>query len=457
MRVIICGAGRVGFGIARALVRENADITVIDRSAELISRISEDLEVRGVVGHGSHPNILANAGAESADMVIAVTLSDEVNMVACQICHSLFKVPTKIARVRAQSYLDPAYKDLFSRAHMPIDVIISPEIEVGRAVLERLKTPGAAVSRAFADGAVYAIGVRIDEDCPIIETPIEQIRELFPRLKIEIVGVRRAGKVFTPNDDTQLAPGDDLYFIAAAEEVDHALEVIGREERSARRVVLVGGGNVGLYVAEALEKSRSVKTRLIESDMERAQKIADRLRRTIVINGSGLDTDILREAGIQDAEALVALTNDDRVNVLAAVIGKREGAKRTISLVNNQEYAPLSEAVGVDIAVDPRASTISTILQQVRRGRIKSVYPVADGAAEVLEAIALKTSPIVGEPLSRVELPEGVLLGAVVKNGAVELPGPNTVAEAGDRIILFALKDAVAKVEQMFRVSLEYF
>ncbi len=457
MRIIICGAGRVGFGIARALVREGADVTVVDQSEKLIAEMSDTLEVRGVVGHGSHPNVLAEAGADSADMVIGVTYSDEVNMIACQICHSVFSVPTKIARVRAQTYLDPKYRDLFSRKHMPIDVIISPEVEVGRAVLERLRTPGATESRAFADGAVYALGVRLSDDCPILETPIEQIGELFPSLKIIIVGVRRGGKVFSPAQETQLQSGDDIYFVAGVDHVEHALEVIGREQRSARRVVIVGAGNVGLFVAEELEKSRSVKTRLVEADMGRAQRAADTLRRTIVIHGSGLDAEILREAGIEDAEAFVALTNDDRVNVLSAVIGKREGAERTISLVNEAEYGPLAEAVGVDLTVDPRASTISTILQQVRKGRIKSVYPLADGAAEVMEGVALKTSPLVGEPLGKIDMPEGVRIGAIVHGGKAVIPTDDTIIDPGDRIILFALAGSVAKVEQMFRVSLEYF
>ena len=457
MRIIICGAGRVGFGIARALTREGADVTVVDRSDRLIADIAAQLEVRGVVGNGSQPDILAAAGAEQADMVIAVTYSDEVNMVACQVCHSLFKVPTKIARVRSQAYRDPRYEDLFSRAHMPIDVVISPEVEVGRAVLERLRTPGALETRAFAEGLVYAVGVRIEDDCPIIETPIDQIRELFPTLKIAVVGLRRAGRLFIPDDNDQMSVGDELYFLAETADVAHALETIGKAERTARRVVIVGAGNVGLHVAEELESVRAVKVRMVDQEMERAQRAAERLSRTIVIAGSGLDTDILREAGVQDAEAFVALTNDDRVNILSAVIAKREGAARTVCLVNEAELGPLAETVGVDLTVDPRAATISTVLQQVRRGRIKSVYPVADGAGEMMEAVALQTSPLVDRPLGAVDLPEGVRIGAVMHGGKTSLAHPDLIVKAGDRLVLFALADAVPKVEQMFRVSLEYF
>jgi len=457
MRIIVCGAGRVGFGIARALAREGSDVTVIDRSEQLISEISEQLEVRGVVGHGSHPEVLASAGAESADMVVAVTYSDEVNMVSCQICHSLFGVPTKVARIRAQGYLSPRYNDLFSRSHLPIDVVISPEIEVGREVLERLRIPGAKESRAFADGAVYAVGVHINDDCPIIETPIEQIGELFPSLRIRIVAIRRDDRLFTPDPSDQISPGDELYFVAAAENVEYALQVIGHDERSARRVVIVGAGNVGRYVAESLERQKSIKVRLVESDMARAQRAAETLYRTIVINGSGLDADILREAGVADAEAFVALTNDDRVNILSAVIGKREGANRTICLVNEAGYAPIAETVGVDLVVDPRAATISTVLKQVRKGRIKSVYPIADGRAEVMEAVALQTSPLVDRPLREASLPEGVRVGAVVHGSRVTLGDADTIVKAGDRVVLFVMADAVPKVEQMFRVSLEYF
>lgn len=457
MRIIICGAGRVGFGIARQLSTENNEVTVIDQSKELIRSISERLDVRGVVGNGSYPEVLVEAGAKEADLIIAVTYSDEVNMIACQIAHTLFKVPTKIARIRAMGYLDPRYSDLFGRNHMPIDVIISPEREVSEAIMQRLATPGAFETKAFVDGAVWAVGVKLKEDCPIINSPLRQVASLFPDLKITIVLIKRGEKIWRAHADDQLSAGDEIYFIADRNDVARALEIMGRAERQARRVIIVGGGNIGLYVAAGLEKVGSMKIRLIERDRARAEKVAAELDRTIVLQGDGLDRALLREAGVEEAETVVAVTNNDQVNILACVVGKREGARRAMALINDADYGAISEAVGVDRFIDPRATTISTILQHIRRGRIKGLYTVSDGAAELIDAIALDTSPLVNKPLSESDLPEGVMIGAVYRDGKVTMPNSKTVIKAGDRIVLMALKEYVKDVEQMFRVSIDYF
>ena len=274
MRIIICGAGRVGFGIARRLAVENNDVTVIDQSKELVRSISERLDVRGVVGNGSYPDVLAEAGAREADMIIAVTYSDEVNMIACQIAHTLFKVPTKIARIRAAGYLDPRYSDLFGRNHMPIDVIISPEREVSEAIMQRMATPGAFETKSFVDGKVWAVGVRLKEDCPILNSPLRQVASLFPDLKITIVLIKRDDRIWRAHADDQLAAGDDIHFIADRNDVGRALEIMGKTERQARRVIIIGGGNIGLYVASGLEKVGNMKIRLIERDRARAETIA---------------------------------------------------------------------------------------------------------------------------------------------------------------------------------------
>lgn len=457
MRVIICGAGRVGYGIARRLSHEDNEVTIIDQSKELVRSITERLDVRGVVGGGSHPNVLEQAGAKEADMVIAVTYSDEVNMVACQICHSLFTVPTKIARIRSQHYLEDRWRDLFSRAHMPIDVIISPEAEVGDAVVQRLTTPGALETKAFVDGRVFAVGVRLREDCPVVDTPLDQIAELFPDLKVKIVGVNRGDRFFVPKDTDQLSVGDEVYFVAAKANVARGLEILGETSKRARRIILIGGGNIGLYVAQKLEGLGSMKLRLIERDPARASAVAEALERTVVLNGDALDRQILREAGVAEAETVLSLTNDDQVNILSSIIAKRDGAARTLTLINNRDYAPIAEAVGIDAFIDPRATTISTILQHIRKGRIKGVFSLLDGVAELLDAIALETSPLVGRPLSEAGLPDGVVVGAVVREGEPLIPTPDTVVRAGDRVVLLALRENVRDVEQMFRVSLEYF
>lgn len=457
MRVIICGAGRVGTGIARRLSRENNEVTVIDQSKDLIRMVAERLDVRGVVGNGAYPEVLQEAGAPSADMVIAVTYSDEVNMVACQIAHTLFNVPTKIARIRAQGFLDPKYSDLYSRNHLPIDVIISPEREVSEAIMQRMSTPGAFEVKSFVDGRVWAVGVKLREDCPIINTPLRQVAELFPDLKITIVAIKRDEKIWRAHAGDQLEGGDQVYFVADKHDVQRALEIMGEAARQARRVIIVGGGNIGLFVAKGLEKLGSMKIRMIERDRKRAEFVAEELQRTIVLQGDGLDRGILREAGVTEAETVVAVTDNDQVNILASVVAKREGARRAMALINDQDYGPVSEAVGIDRFVDPRATTISTILQHVRRGRIKGVYSLSDGAAELVDAVALETSPLVNKPLRDAQLPEGVMIGAVFRDSVVHMPKGDTVINAGDRIVLMTMRDNVKDVEQMFRVSIEYF
>ncbi|MEM9706687.1 MAG: Trk system potassium transporter TrkA [Pseudomonadota bacterium] len=457
MRAIVCGAGRVGYGIARRLALEGSEVTVIDQSRPLIRSVTERLDVRGVVGNGAYPDVLAEAGSREADMIVAVTYSDEVNMIACQIAHTLFDVPTKIARIRAGGYLDPRYSDLFSRNNMPIDVVISPEREVSEAILQRLSTPGAFEVRTFVDGRVWAVGVRLGDHCPIIATPLRQVAELFPDLKITIVAISREDRMWRAHAEDQLQSGDEIYFIAGKNEVPRALEIMGEAERQARRVIIVGGGNVGLYVAEGLERLNQMKIRLVERNDKRAQLIAERLERTVVLQGDGLDRTILREAGAADAETVVALTDNDQTNILSSVIAKREGARRALTLVNDQDYGPISQIVGVDRFVDPRAITVSKILQHIRRGRIKGVFSLADGAAELVDGIALETSPIVGKPLRDAKLPEGVMIGAVYRSGEVVMPNADMVVNAGDRVVLLAMRENVRDVEQMFRVSIEYF
>ncbi len=457
MRIIVCGAGRVGTGIARRLAAENNAVTIIDQSKDLVRSVTERLDVRGVVGNGAYPDTLFEAGAREADMVIAVTYSDEVNMISCQIAHTLFNVPTKIARIRASGYLDPRYSDLFGRDHMPIDVIISPEREVSEAIMQRMATPGAFETKSFVDGRIVAVGVKLKEDCPILNSPLRQVAELFPDLKITIVAINREGRIWRVHADDQLYTGDAIYFIADRNDVTRALEIMGQAERQARRVIIVGGGNIGLYVATGLEKLGAMKIRLIEHDRARAEKIAEQLERTIVLQGDGLDRALLREAGVEETETVVAVTNNDQVNILACVVAKREGARRAMALINEQDYGPISEAVGIDRYVDPRSTTISTILQHVRRGRIKGVFSLYDGEAELIDAIALETSPLVNKPLSEAELPDGVMIGAIFRDGKVSMPHAQTVIKPGDRIVLMALKDYVKDVEQMFRVSIDYF
>ena len=457
MKVIICGAGRVGYGLASRLSAENNTVTVVDLSSELIRKITTDLDVRGVVGHGSHPDVLKRAGVENADMIIAVTYSDEVNMIACQVAHSLFDVPTKVARVRAQSYLAKEYNDLYSRENMPIDIIISPEIEIGRSILRRLNTPGAFNVVSFAEGRVKMLGVKIGEECPIVDTPIKQIPDLFPGLHAAIVGITRDGEIFAPLPDDPLNVGDEAYFITQSEHSNRLLEIIGNRDSKARHIVIIGGGNIGAYVAAELESVSGVRVRIIERNKEQAEIAAEALKRTVILNGDAMEATIQEEAGVANAEMVICLTNDDKANILSAVLAKKLGANQTISLINEVSMQEMQSELGIDMVIDPRASTISSILRHVRRGRILDVYSLEQGLAEVMEGEVLETSPLSGKSIRDAGLIDGVTIGAVIQNGRVLYPTLDTIIKTGDHIVLLAEKSAMKDIEHIFRVSSEYF
>jgi trk system potassium uptake protein TrkA len=458
MKVVICGAGQVGTSIAQHLASENNDVTVIDQDAILVQKISETLDVRSIQGLASQPNILEQAGAKEADMLIAVTFSDEVNMVACQVGHSLFNIPTKIARVRQQEYLKPIWGDLFSRDNMPIDVIISPEREVARAIGRQLQVPGAFDVVPMADGLVQVVGVRCGEDCPIINTPMRQLTQLFPDLNIVIVGIIRNDKGIVPKSDDQMLAGDQVYFICDVAHLGRAMASFGHEEEEGRSVIIAGGGNIGLTLAEEIELEHAgVRAKVIEFDQERAKYVAQALDHTMVLNGDILDLEILEEANVSETETFVAVSNDDEVNIIGSLLAKRAGAKRTVSLINKHSYAPLVTTLGIDAVINPRVITVSSILQHVRRGRIRGIYSVREDFGEVIEAEALETSPLVGKPLRDARLPPGVIIGAILRGETVIVPRGATVINSHDRVVLFATYEAVKKVEKLFAVRLDFF
>lgn len=458
MRVIVCGAGQVGFGIAEKLAAEQNDVCVVDIQPKLIDAVRDTLDVRGVVGNGALPEVLATAGAKDADMIIAVTQADEVNLVACTVAHHAFNIPTKVARIRAQGYLAQEWGDLFARDSIPIDVIISPELEVGDMVLRRLSLPGAVETVRFADDTIVVVGIACEADCPVVDTPLKQLNELFPDLGAVVVGILRNNKLFVPRSRDAMLVGDLVYVCCRRDQVRRTLSIFGHEEPEATRVVIAGGGNIGLYVARQIE-TRSAKTRIkvIEADRSRAMNIADTLTRSVVLNGSALDADVLKEADISHTDALVALTNDDEVNIIASVIAKKMGCRRTLALLNNSTYPGFVQALGIDTHINPRQVTVSRVLQHVRRGRIRGVHSLQNGAAEVIEAEALETSPLVNRPMRDLRLPDGIRLGAVYRQGKVLMPSGDFVILPKDRVVLFVTANRVRQVEQMFRVSLEFF
>ncbi len=458
MKFIICGAGQVGTSIARHLAAEDNDVVVIDQSPELVGKITDSLDVQGIVGFASHPEVLERAGASDADMLIAVTREDEVNMVACQVAHALFNVPTKIARVRHENYLQPAWSELFSREHLPIDVIISPEIEIARAIARRLAAPGAFEMIPLADGRVRVTGVRCTAECPVINTPLRQLTGLFPDLNIAVLAILRGGRIIVPTGDSQMLAGDDVYFAVDSEHVSRAMSAFGHEEPEARRIVIVGGGNVGIFLAQSIEETyAAANLKLIEADKPAAERAAASLSRTIVIVGDALEPEILTEANVPNAETIVVVTANDEVNVLAGLLAKRQGCGRVVTLINNPVFGPLITNLGVDVVVSPRAITVSTILQHVRRGRIRAVHSLGENVGEVIEGDALETSPLVGAPLKDIDLPDGVIVGALVRGEDVIIPRGDTVIKTNDRIVIFVSPDAVKKIEKMFSVRLEYF
>ncbi len=458
MKVIVCGAGQVGFNIARQLAAENNDVVIVDQLEPLVRKVTDTLDVGGVTGFASRPDVLGEAGARDADMLIAVTYSDEVNMVACQVAHTVFSIPRKIARVRAQAYLEPQWSDMFQRNHMPIDVIISPEVEVARSVLRRLSAPGAFESTPFLNGRVRMIGTRLAANCPLLHTPLRQLTQLFPDIAAKVVGFERNGKLYTPSGDDQLLPDDNVFIISREDHVGRTLALFGHEEEVARRIIIAGGGNVGLNVASALEKQeRRIKVKLVERNRERAEYVAERLDRTIVLNGDVLDATLLAEANVADAEMIIALTDDDKANLLAGVLAKEEGTASAMALINNQNLMRLVAPLGLDAFINPRATTVSSILRHVRRGRIRALHSVRDGAAEVIEAQILATSSLAGTPLSSIALPPGVMVGAILSNNEIRVPDGRDVLKDGDNVVIFALKNAVQEVEKLFRVSVDYF
>lgn len=458
MKIVICGAGEVGSSIAKYLADEGGNLTIIDQDADLARRVAESLDVTAVIGHASHPDVLERAGIRDADMIIAVTYSDEVNMVACEIAHSMFKVPTKIARIRSQVYLQPMWADLYTNNAIPIDVIISPEVEVARAVKRRIETPGATDVIPLADDKVRLVGVRCTSTTPIINTPLRQLTSLFPDMKIGVVGIKRNDRVIIPRADDEMYEGDDVYFVVASDQCQRALVAFGHEEAATRRAVILGGGNIGLFVAQQLEADHpEINIKIVELDRERAEYLSQTLQRTTVIHGDVMNPEILAEAGVNGAGSVIALTQHDETNILCSLLAKKKGAERVITLLNKSGYNSLVANLGIDVIVNPRSITVSRILHHVRRGRIHSVYSVQDDFGELIEAEAMQTSSLVGKQLREMNLPDGARIGAVIRKGQVIVPRGDSIVEGGDRIILFAAKAAVKQIEKLFSVRLEFF
>jgi trk system potassium uptake protein len=453
MRVIVCGAGQVGSTIARHLAGEGIDITVIDSSPEQVRRVDESYDVRGMVGHASHPEVLERAGARGADMLIAVTRSDEINMVACQVAYSLFRVKRRIARVRHHGYLEPIRRGLYAPDQLPIDVIISPEAEVARGIARRLRAPGAFDMVQLADGRVQLLGIHCTQPCSAASTPLAELSRAVPGHGFVVIAIFRAGRAFVPRGQDRVELGDDVYVVTEPASAEAVMAAFGHREQVARRVVLIGGGNVGLYLAKILvSETSSVSLTVVEHSRERADYVSHELGgAAVVLRGDALEKEVLEEANICAADTIVAVTNDDETNIFASVLAKREGCQRAITLVNKASYEPLLPSLGIDAVVSPSAATISTILCHVRRGPIAGLYTLREDFGEVIEAEALEGSRLTRGPLRGIGMPEGMLVGAVVRSGGgkVVIPDGETRIRPGDCVVAVVAHRAVRKAEAM--------
>lgn len=379
-------------------------------------------------------------------------------MVTCQVAHSVFGVTRKIARLRATSYLNPIYSDLYRRDHMPIDVVISPEREVAEAALQRLDAPATFDTEMFLDDSIQMLGLELTEDCPVLDTPLRQLTDLFSTLSALVVGIRRKGSLFVPAARDQLFAGDQIYVISDVADVARTMEVFGKSSAKQERVVIIGAGNVGLSVAQALEARESrVRAKVIERNRKCAERAADALERTIVLNGDGLDRDLLREAGVDRADAVLCVTDDDKVNLLAGVRGKLNGADMAICLVNDPTLEPLLKPMGIDAHINPRATTVSSILRHIRHGRVRGVYSIGDAEAEIIEAQVLSTSPMAGRAVRDIDFPEGALLGAIKRGKDVIRPRGTTRVLEGDLVLIFSMSPDVPEVERLLQVSIDFF
>ncbi len=456
MKIIILGAGRVGTSLARSLAGEANDITVVDTNTDRLRDLQERLDIRTIEGQASYPDVLARAGADDADMVIAVTNSDEINMVACQVAYTLFHTPTKIARVRERNYLQ--YQEIFSQDSIPVDLCISPEQLVIDQVCRLIEFPGALQVLDFASGRVQLVVVRAYHGGPLVGHELRELRDHMPGIRTRVAAIFRQGMAIIPEGDTVIEADDEVFFIAARDDILSVLGELRRVDRPAKRVMLVGGGNIGLGLAKELEAQHKVK--LIESDYGRCQLLSESLSRTLILNGNAADEELLIEENIEHIDVFCAITNNDEINILSSLLAKRMGARKVITLVNRTAYVDLVQNSEIDIAISPQLATIGSLLTHVRRGDVVMVHSLRRGAAEAIEAVAHgdeQSSSVVGRAIEDIHLPHGATIGAMVRGEEVIIAHHDTVIESDDHVILFLTdKRRIHEVERLFQVGVTF-
>ena len=455
MNIIICGAGRVGFTIAKLLSEQNHSITVIDQSSEDIQKINETLDVKAIVGKATSPAILEKANIIEANMIIAVTRNDEINMLICQIAYSLFKTPKKIARIRAQEYLDPKFSQLFNRDNLPIDFVISPEIEIAKSIHRKLESPGSSDNVPFADNNIRLLEIQVDERCPINNIKLNDLTKKFPKLNANILGVVRDKKFIFLKKNDVMKKNDKAYVAINSSQIQETLEAFGHNDPISKKILLIGGGNIGYNLAKYIESSTNdTRLKIIEKNKERAEFLAGELSNTIVINGDGLDEEVLKEANLDETETVIALTNDDEDNLMVGVlVEKFSQNKRTMVLTTKPNYSLLQSSLNIDDLIDPRMNTVSSILKHVHKGTIESAYSILNGEYEVIEAEIIETSDLINKELKNADLPDEIKIGAVLREKEVIIPRSNFVFKKNDIIVFIAKKDQIPLVENIFRIS----
>ncbi len=455
MNIIICGAGRVGYTIAKLLSEQEHSITVIDQSSEDIQKINDDLDVKSIVGKATYPTVLEKANAEEADMIIAVTRSDEINMLICQIAFSVFKISKKIARIRSQEYLDNKFSKVYSIENLPIDVIISPEVEIAKSIQRKLEAPGALDNVPFADNKIRLLEIDVDESCPLIGIKLEDITKKFSKLEANILGVIRNEKfVFLKKKDV-MKKDDKAYVIINSTQMQLTLDAFGHNEKISNKFLIIGGGNIGFNLAKNLEDTMdSARIKIVEKNKERAEHIANNLNNSLVINGNGLDEDILKEANIEDAETVLALTNDDEDNLMVSVlVEKFSKDKRTMALINKPNYSLLQNSLKIDDLIDPRMNTVSSILKHVHKGTIETAYTILNGEFEVIEAEIIDSSELINKELKNSNLPDDIRIGAILRKDDIIIPTSKFIFEKKDVVVFLAKRDQLPLVERLFQIS----
>ncbi|GMR19430.1 MAG: Trk system potassium transporter TrkA [Gammaproteobacteria bacterium] len=459
MKMIILGAGQVGSSVAENLVHEANDITIVDTDGERLTELQNRLDLRTIKGNASHPDILHAAGAEDADIILAVTNSDEVNMAACQVAYTLFHTPTKIARIRALSYLN--HPEIFSESAIPIDAIISPEQIVTDYIEGLIKYPSALQVLDFAGGLVQLVAVKAYHGGPLVGHELRELRNHLPSIDTRVAAIYRRDRAIMPEGDTVIEVDDEVFFIAARKNIRAVMSELRKLDKPVKRIILAGGGNIGRRLARSLE-SKKYSVKLIDHNRQRAQSLAEELQKTVVLPGDAADEGLLTREGIEDTDIFCALTNDDEANVLSSMLAKRMGARKVLSLINRASYVDLVQSSGeIDIAVSPQQATIGSLLAHVRRGDVVAVHSLRRGAAEAIEAIAhgdSSTSRAVGRAIQDIKLPRGTTIGAIVRNNKVIITHHDTVIEADDHVILFLVdKRRISEVEKLFQVSYSFF